>query len=649
MSTKFLWIFSILLMLFVQSESIAQTQQSEDQRINKIAEELDNLADSIPALNTKIDISVEDVSLQDFINGIAENNRLNISVEQSINSRISTSFSSIPAKEIIVFLCKKYQLEIHIMGSIIVISPVGIPPEPKPVFIPKQLKIQFSKTTNQLSFDLSNDSLNLVTKELTKISGRNFVFTQEVAYKPLTGYVENLDFDVAMQKLAFSNNLDITISEDSVYQIDKKNVSVNSEDNGNTSSKEKIKSKGINGKKTAILPGIEIDILPDSIHFNIRSAAASIEELIAVVTNVMGYDYFLFSEMKGNSSLKMDSATVDSFLKYILNGSDYTFRKEGKIYLLGERSLEGLRNTEVFNFKYRTVDKVLDNIPAELKKGIEIKPFPDLNSMIISGSQPRIDELIRFLNSIDRVVPLIQIEVLIIDVRNTNTLSTGLEAGLKDKPTTTGGKVFPSVDLNLSSKSINSIISSINGLGVLNLGKVTPNFYFSIKALEQQGVLKIRSTPKLATLNGHEAKLSIGRTEYYLEIQSSVVGVQNPYPVQSQQYKSVNADLSLTINPIVSGDDQITLDISVQQSSFTERISQTAPPGTITRDFQSLIRVKNEEMVILGGLDENTTNDSGEGVPFLSRIPFLKWFFSSRTKAVSKNKIAIFIKPTVLY
>src|SRR6185436_14496622 len=126
-----------------------------------------------------------------------------------------------------------------------------------------------------------------------------------------------------------------------------------------------------------------------------------------------------------------------------------------------------------------------------------------------------------------------------------------------------------------SSSSINNLINGINGLGIVNLGKVTPNFYLKLKALEQQGVLKLKSTPKLATLNGHEAKLSIGRTEYYLEIQSSVVGIQTPFPVQSQQYKSVSADLSLTINPIVSGDEQITLDIMVKQSNFTERISQT--------------------------------------------------------------------------
>ena len=54
-------------------------------------------------------------------------------------------------------------------------------------------------------------------------------------------------------------------------------------------------------------------------------------------------------------------------------------------------------------------------------------------------------------------------------------------------------------------------------------------------------------------------------------------------------------------------------------------------------------------MVLLGGLEEKATRESGSGVPFLSRIPVIKWFFSSRTKEKSRSKLNIFIKPTVIY
>jgi type IV pilus assembly protein PilQ len=183
----------------------------------------------------------------------------------------------------------------------------------------------------------------------------------------------------------------------------------------------------------------------------------------------------------------------------------------------------------------------------------------------------------------------------------------------------------------------------------VNLGNVTPNFYFSLKALESRGIIKLRSTPQIATLNGNEAKLSVGQQQYYLEVSNNVIGAQNPQNIISQNYKSVNADLAITVNPSVSGDEQITLEINVKQSSFTERINPSAPPGTITRDFKSMIRVKNQEMIVLGGLEENSLNDTGSGLPLLYRIPVLKWLFGNRTKSKSNNKLTIFVRPTVLY
>ena len=85
----------------------------------------------------------------------------------------------------------------------------------------------------------------------------------------------------------------------------------------------------------------------------------------------MHKNYFLFSEIKGIANLNIDSANYNQLLKYLLNGTEYTFKKDSGIYLIGERNLEGLRNTEIVALKYRTVDKIQDIIPPDLKKGIE--------------------------------------------------------------------------------------------------------------------------------------------------------------------------------------------------------------------------------------------------------------------------------------
>jgi type IV pilus assembly protein PilQ len=78
-------------------------------------------------------------------------------------------------------------------------------------------------------------------------------------------------------------------------------------------------------------------------------------------------------------------------------------------------------------------------------------------------------------------------------------------------------------------------------------------------------------------------------------------------------------------------------------------VDPTAPPNATKQTFESVIRVQNGEVVLLGGLDKKQNNNSGEGVPFLARIPIIKWFFSSRTKNKRKYKMHIIIRPTISY
>jgi type IV pilus assembly protein PilQ len=92
------------------------------------------------------------------------------------------------------------------------------------------------------------------------------------------------------------------------------------------------------------------------------------------------------------------------------------------------------------------------------------------------------------------------------------------------------------------------------------------------------------------------------------------------------------------------------LDINVIQSDFSsERIEDDAPPGITSREFSSIIRMRNQDLAILGGLEEKQKNDSGSGVPFLARVPIIKWLFSQRVRDDSNSKLTILIKPTVIY
>jgi type IV pilus assembly protein PilQ len=616
---------------------------AQNERFITIENKLKEIAAITPGLNEKVELSVNGVSIQEFIRGLALTNNLNVSIDANLTAKIYNNFSNVTVSDILLFLVKKYDLDVTFVGNIISFTQFTAPPVVIPTvkYVPKDIKISYDKAANLLSLDLNQDSLAMVAKEITRVSEKNVVFAPDLTGKIVNGYIQNMPFNSAMDKFAFANDLKITPAEDNSYLIEKEDAAAN---NG-----QKQTAKGTTNKYGNNVQGI--DLKSDATNrLTVEAINAPIADLLAAASKELKINYFLFTEPKGNTSLNIKDESYDEFLNHLFNGTEYSFKKEGEIYLIGERNVEGLRATKVISLKYRTVEKVIDFIPAELKKGVEIKAFNDQNSLIVCGSQPRIDEIQTFLRDIDRVVPVISIEVMIVDINNSHTVSAGIKAGLGQAPTKTGGDVFPSLNLNLGANSINSIIDGINGTGIVNLGKVTPNFYMTLQLMEQNGDVKINSTPLLSTLNGNEAKMSIGETRYYRENNTNTITTQSTTTVQSVIYKPLEAKFSMTINPIVSGDEQITLEIAVTQSTFT---NQSGPEGSpfnqSSRDFKSLIRVKNQEMIMLGGLDNENKSETGSGVPILSRIPILKWFFGIHTKTKAKSKLTIFIKPTVIY
>jgi type IV pilus assembly protein PilQ len=246
---------------------------------------------------------------------------------------------------------------------------------------------------------------------------------------------------------------------------------------------------------------------------------------------------------------------------------------------------------------------------------------------------------------------MVQIEVIIVQYNKSYEIQTGMKAGLdKINSVQTGGVLFPNSDMTLNGTSVNSLIDAFNGFGLFKLGKVTESFYLNLKLLESNSALKVESTPKIATISGHEAKLSIGETSYYFEQNNRLINSNIGNDIlNSGTWKSTDANLSVSIKPYVSTDENVTLTIAVEKSSFLARAGEDAPPGKATQKFESLVRVKNGEMILLGGLDELKKENTGTGTPLISRIPIIKWFFSSRKKGKNDSKLHIFIKPTVIY
>lgn len=610
-----------------------------------VSQKLDSLAENNPGFNETLTMTVNDLTVGELIRGLGVNHNLNFNVSPSLNNQVVvTSFAEVPVKDVIIFLLKEYDLQIEFTRNILSFSPYAKPDE-KPVYSPKIPFIEYITEDDLITFDLDNDSIKAVTREITKVTGKNVIFTPPLRDYRVSGFIQNSDFESALEKLALINDMNVSKSEDGFYVLEPEKKSEANLDNS-------LRSRAPNSKNDLKGPIQGLDIYTnDSITLSVTAKDKPLSTVVERVSHFMNKEFFIYDNLEGTVNLSLTDISYDSFLDYTLNGTIYAYTRSDDVYLFGNQNTQGLRNTEVIKLENRTVEKITEHIPSELSKELYVKEFLDMNALVVSGSATKIRDLRNFVMEIDQVIPMVYIEVMIVDVNKSRSISAGISAGLGNQQASvpTGGTLSPGVDFNMNSESVNKLINSFNGFGIVNLGNVSPDFYLSIQALETSGVLKTRSTPKLSALNGQEANLNIGRTEYYLEIRNDLIGTQNPTLSTSQVYKPISANTSLLVTPFVSRDEQVTLEIQVIQSDFTERIAETAPPGNVQRDFKSIVRVRNGDMIILGGLENDTKSETGSGLPWISRVPILKWIFGRRSKSNSDSKLSIFLRTSIIY
>ena len=607
-------------------------QSSETERIALVRARLDTLILRDTTYLSEVDLSVGQVSLAELLRSVAQVGGVNLSVQDGANLLVSCNFSRARIADLILFLCEQYGLDIRVVGNIVSIFPYQAPIAPPPV-----PSIVYNRADSTLSYDLIAVPLRDVARRLTDSSGVNLIVPQTLYDRPISGYVSSMPFSEALRVLAEINKLEVAPVKGSGAWMFAESIPVGG---GQTSTVQNyVRRRQFAPAQLAIDSMGRITAMIDR---------GNIYDIILDVCEQLKLDYFFITPVNAQTCIYLKNTDVKTLIDLLLTGTAYTYYEEGGVYMFGEAKREGLFSTRIIPMRYRTVDKLIDVIPENLKKGVQIAAFGDLNSMIASGDQRHVARVEQFLHEIDKTVPLITIEVMIVDASKDVILEAGLGLGVGTSPTQTSGTLSPGIDMTLGSGAVNNLVDKVNGLGIIRLGKVTPNFYASLKAMEENGTIELRSTPKLSTLNGHEAVLSSGEMQYYKETNNTYMGTQNPVQSTSYVWKSVEANMTLSITPYVSEDGHITMTIDLSQSEFTDRTEKEAPPGTTTRSFRSMVRVRNEEMVLLGGIDRQSHEKSSQGLPFIARIPVLKWIFGMHKNNKQERRLNVFIKPTVI-
>jgi type IV pilus assembly protein PilQ len=622
------------ILAFFTSVNVFGQHFTEDQLRLK----LDSLSLKSPGLNKKVETSVSGLPLYEFVYSLGFENNLNITIEPTLNQPVSYNLSDAIVKDVLVFLYLNFELEYEFVGNIISVKTRNLQ---RGKGNAKHVDITYNTANEFLSMNLSDDILSDVIEKITTLTDKNFVIAPDIRNNLVNAFFQNRPYEQVLEMFVNANGLKLIKEKDNYYTIKglKRQEATTIENSETFTSNNVVNTADFMLVKNSLG---NLDIFANNI---------DLIEIIKAAALKVNSHYILHSTIEGKANLELQNISFDELLKNLFQTTRYNYSLTDDIYVIGELKMQGIRKTELIRLENRSVENVKVAIPKELLFDIEIADFLDLNGLIVTGSEKGIDELKSFLKSIDVVVPMIQIDVIFMYSSIGNKKDTGLKAGLKDKPTVTAGGVDETgINGSLGANAINNLLNAINGFGILNLGLVTENFYVSLKALEENKIISTESTPKISTLNGQKGTISIGETKFYQQQQVNVLSSVQQSGIQTtKNWTPIEANLSVSIVPFVSSDEQITITIVVKNSEFGPQADPTAPPGKTDQSFESTVRVKNGEVILLGGLEKKLKSNSGKGVPFLAKIPVIKWFFSNQINEKSKSKLHILIKPTVIY
>jgi len=194
------------------------------------------------------------------------------------------------------------------------------------------------------------------------------------------------------------------------------------------------------------------------------------------------------------------------------------------------------------------------------------------------------------------------------------------------------------------------------------LSKVTLSdvgFNMVLNALNEQGDAKVLSNPKLTTMNGHPAVLSVFKNKTYIKQIEVTTDDDTGDDTYSVTPGTVSSGVALGILPSIVDDETVILHLTpittdLMNGEIPERVfgrnnsMVIGLPEVNVREMSTMVKVKNGEMLIIGGLIDSAEGSKGKFAPVVGDIPIIKYLFGVEEKRNEKRELVILLTPRVL-
>ncbi len=285
------------------------------------------------------------------------------------------------------------------------------------------------------------------------------------------------------------------------------------------------------------------------------------------------------------------------------------------------------------------------------------------NSLIISSAEANLSSIRNIISQLDIRRAQVLVEAIIVELSETAAKNLGIEtifngtdkdsvpigvtrfAGSGPDLLSIVGSAADSTDVTLSTTAAASLLNTqglIAGFGDLTPGK--DNFVGIINAIAQDSNSNILSTPSIMAMDNELATSIIGQEIPITTGESLGTNNTNPFRTTSRQ----EVGIKLEVTPQINEGSSVVLKIKIEVSGVAGVPMSGIDIITNKRAIETTALVDNNQIIVLGGLVDEDTQDSISKVPFLGSVPILGKLFQSSSSTTVKKNLMVFLRPTII-
>ncbi|MDV3240097.1 MAG: type II secretion system secretin GspD [Gammaproteobacteria bacterium] len=327
-------------------------------------------------------------------------------------------------------------------------------------------------------------------------------------------------------------------------------------------------------------------------------------------------------------------------------------------------------NTHVVYLKYAKAEDLVQTLTgvstsiAEEKKGeqpvsqgaVTIQADENSNALVINAPPDVFRSLESVIRQLDIRRAQVHVEAVIAEISSDKAVELGIQWRATTDLTDTG--VLGGTNFTGTGSSINSVAqnplatgdglslgyfegtSTVFGTEFLNLGAL-------VRALASDSATNILSTPNLVTLDNQEAEIVVAQNVPFVTGSFSSTGASEGATNPFQTIQREDVGLTLKVKPQINEGDAIQLEIEQEISSVGEK-ADAVDIVTNKRSIKTTVLVEDRQMIVLGGLLDDTLSENVQKVPLLGDLPVLGNLFKSRKSTKTKRNLMVFLQPSIL-